>query len=77
MRLTTNHSMSSYGIPIFVDDDNNPMDYAPAIKQLRSAKGLSVADLANECGVSPRTIEGWEQGRMPSVPALKILGKII
>lgn len=77
MKLTTNHSMSSYGIPIFVDAENNPMDYAPALRQLRKEKGWSVADLANECGVSTRTVEGWEQGRLPSVPALKILSKII
>jgi DNA-binding transcriptional regulator YiaG len=77
MRLTTNHSSSSYGIPVFLDGEGNPMDYAPALRQLRKEKGWSVEYLANECGVSPRTVEGWEQGRMPSVPALKILSKII
>lgn len=77
MRLTTNHSMSSYGVPIFVDNDNNPMDYAPALRQLRKEKGWSVADLADQCGVSARTVEGWEQGRMPSKPALLILSKIL
>lgn len=77
MRLTTDHSMSSYGMPIFVDDDNNPLDYWDGLRQLRNAKGWSVADLAEQVGVSARTVEGWEQGRMPSKPALIILSKLI
>ena len=77
MRLTTNHSASSYGVPIFVDNDNNPMDYAPALKQLRKEKDWSTADLAEKLGVSPRTVENWEQGRMPSKTALLLLSHII
>lgn len=77
MKLTTDHSMSSYGIPIFVDDGNNPLDYADGLRHLRKAKGWSVADLADQVGVSARTVEGWEQGRMPSKPALIILSKLI
>ena len=77
MRLTTNHSMSSYGIPIFVDDENNPLDYADGFRQVRQQKGWSTAELAEQLGVSARTVEGWEQGRMPSKPALIILSKLI
>jgi DNA-binding transcriptional regulator YiaG len=77
MKLTTDHSASSYGIPIFVDDDNNPLDYADGLRQLRKAKGWSVADLAEQVGVSARTVEGWEQGRLPSKPALIILSKLV
>ena len=36
---------------------------ADDIKAMRHAKQWRVADLAKLCGVSPRTIEGWEQGR--------------
>ena len=77
MRLTTDHSMSSYGIPIFVDDDNQPLDYADGFRRVRQQKGWSTADLAEQVGVSARTVEGWEQGRMPSKPALIILSKLI
>lgn len=77
MRLTTDHSMSSYGIPIFVDDNNQPLDYADGFRQVRQLQGWSTADLAEKLGVSARTVEGWEQGRMPSKPALIILSSLI
>ena len=77
MKLTTNHSASSYGVPVFIDGDGNPMNYAPALRQLRKDKGWSVSDLADQVGVSARTVEGWEQGRLPSKPALIILSKLI
>lgn len=77
MKLTTDHSMSSYGMPIFVDDSNNPLDYADGLRRLRHLKGWSTAELAEQLGVSARTVEGWEQGRMPSKPALIILSKLI
>jgi len=35
------------------------------IRQIRKEKGWTVSDLAERCGVSPRTVEGWEQGRLP------------
>jgi DNA-binding transcriptional regulator YiaG len=73
MKLTTNHPMSSYGMPIFVDDNNNPIDYADGIKWLREKLNFSVKDLAEKCGVSPRTVEGWEQGRLPSKSALLLM----
>lgn len=77
MRLTTDHSMSSYGIPIFVDGGNNPIDYADGFRRVRQLKKWTTADLAEQLGVSARTVEGWEQGRMPSKPALFILSKLI
>lgn len=77
MKLTTDHSASSYGVPVFVDDDNNPIDYADGFRKVRHLKGWSTADLAEQLGVSARTVEGWEQGRMPSKPALIILSSII
>lgn len=76
MKLTTDHSASSYGVPIFVDENNQPIGYADGLRQLRKSKGWSVADLADRCGVSARTVEGWEQGRMPSKPALILLSKL-
>lgn len=77
MKLTTNHSASSYGVPVFVDGDNNPLEYADGFRRVRQLKGWSTADLAEQVGVSARTVEGWEQGRMPSKPALIILSSLI
>lgn len=77
IKLTTDHSMSSYGIPIFVDAKNNPLDYAEGVRQLRIVKKLSTAELAEHCGVSARTVEGWEQGRMPSKAALLLMSQLI
>jgi len=42
------------------------MDYAPRIRLIRQWRDWSCAELAERINVSPRTIEGWEQGRMPS-----------
>lgn len=61
MRLTTNHPQSSYGIPIFVDSKNNPIDYGLAIKMLRQKHNISTQDFANKLGVSHRSVENWEQ----------------
>lgn len=48
-----------------------------AIRGLRERRGWSVTDLATRCGVSPRTVEGWEQGRSPSGPALVALMRLM
>jgi len=78
MKLTTKHPSSSYNIPVFVDGDNNPLDYADGIKQFRKLKGFKTAsDLAERLGVSTRTVEGWEQGRMPSQVALKFMMELL
>lgn len=76
MKLTTDHSQAINGIPVFVDD-GILIDYIPAIKQVRKAQGWTVAQLADHCGVSWRTVQGWEMGRVPSKPALKLIGLLI
>ena len=77
MKLTTDHAQSSYGIPIFVDSDNRPLDYADGFRQLRQERGWSTERLADLVGVSYRTVEGWEQGRMPSTTALRLLATLL
>ena len=78
MTVTTEHPRSSYGVPVIQDDSGNPMDYAEGVKAVRKHLGLNVASLAGECGVSPRTVEGWEQGRrMPDAAALNIMSTLV
>lgn len=73
MRITTEHPSSSYGLPVILTDGGEPLDYADGIRAIRAARGWSTDDLARRCGVSRRTVEGWEQGRLPSAPALLAL----
>jgi len=77
IRLTTDHSASSYGVPVCVDANDNPLDYAEGLQMIRHERKWSVADLASLLGVSARTVEGWEQGRMPTIPALMLLQRIL
>ncbi len=77
MKLTTDHPMPSYNMPIFVDDNNNPIDYADAIRQLRKSKDWSTKDLADKLGTSHRTVEGWETGRLPGKQSLILIKNIL
>ncbi len=52
-------------------------DLAQKIKDLREKRGWTQKDLAGKCGVSPRTVENWEQERTAvSGPALTILKQL-
>lgn len=77
MVITTNHSSSSYGVPVILADDGGVMDYAPGIKAIRDKAGLTTQSLADLCGVSRRTVEGWEQGRMPTAAALNVMASLV
>ena len=77
MKITCNHSSSSYGVPVILADDGEVMDYAPGIKALRAKLGISTQDLAERCNVSRRTVEGWEQGRMPDAAALNVMAQLL
>lgn len=68
-QLSADHATSSYGIPVIVHA-GDVMDYGPGIRLIRQWRGWSCEDLAGRIDASPRTIEGWEQGRMPSAEAL-------
>ncbi|OQA34210.1 MAG: helix-turn-helix protein [Betaproteobacteria bacterium ADurb.Bin341] len=77
MRCTIDHPASSYGQPVILADDGSVMDYAPGIKAARAKLGLTAAQLAEKLGVSERTVNGWEQGRMPKTAGLNMLGKLL
>jgi DNA-binding XRE family transcriptional regulator len=68
MKITTNHSASSYGFPVVLNDNGEVMNPGPGCQAARERLGLSRAELAELSGLSPRTIEGYEHGR-PGLPA--------
>lgn len=77
MRVTTQHPASSYGQPVILADDGDVMDYGPGVKAIRGCRGWSTQQLADKIGVSPRTVEGWEQGRPISNPALNLIAILL
>lgn len=77
MRVTIDHAASSYGVPVILDDAGELLDYAPGIRAIRVKLGLTARQLGELCGVSERTVNGWEQGRMPETAALNMLGKLL
>lgn len=77
MKITCDHSASSYGIPVILDESGELMDSAPGIKRLRAKLGFSTQQLADACGVSRRTVEGWEQGRPPDAAPLNVMTRLL
>ena len=78
MTITTNHAASSYGVPVILDDAGDPMDYAPGVRAVRAALGLTTAALGEAVGKSGRTVEGWEQGKhMPPAESLYVLAEML
>jgi putative transcriptional regulator len=48
----------------------------PAAAEARAKTGLSQQDFANLLGVSPRTLQDWEQGRRVPTGAAKTLLRV-
>jgi len=75
MRITCNHSQSSYGIPVILTDSGEVMDYGPGLTAALQKLGWSRADLATHCGYSgPRSVEKFWQGVVPPATTLNMLG---
>lgn len=53
------------------------MSYEQGVKTVRLRLDFSTQELADACGVSRRTVEGWEQGRTPTAAALNMMSKLI
>lgn len=53
----------------YIKDDNDifPIPLAQAIQNLRKEKGWTTQQLGDALGKSKRTVEGWENGRLPSL----------
>ena len=77
MKITIRHAASSYGIPVILDDAGNLVEHPEGIRAIRKLLGMSTAELGGACGVSPRTIEGWEGGRIPTAAALNVMGAMV
>jgi len=77
MKITCERPASSYGSPVILDDAGSVMDYAPGIKALRGKLSLSTQQLADACGVSRRTVEGWEQNRTPNAAPLNVMSRLL
>jgi len=75
MRITCNHSSSSYGVPVILGDDGGVMDYGPGLTAVLAKLGWSRADLASHCGYSgTRSVEKFWQGVVPPATTLNMLG---
>lgn len=69
--------MDDQNYPVFVDNNNDTIDYSNAVKALLIAKKWTYQDLANHTGYSKRTAEGWGQDRIPPKPALIIISHLL
>ena len=77
MKITCDHPASKFGLPVILDDSGEVMDYAAGIKAVREKLGMSTQELADACGVSKRTVEGWEQGRTPDAAPLNLMSGLV
>jgi hypothetical protein len=74
MKITCHHPASSYGIPVILDDDGEPMDYTPGLKAVLKKIGWTREQAAIEAGYkSARSIEKFFQGVPPSAQLLNRL----
>ena len=77
MQITTNHSLSSFGVPVILDDHGNALNYADGLRRCRYRLDLSTVQIGKHFGVSGRTVENWEQGRLMPVSALNVLSSLM
>lgn len=77
MKITTDHAASSYGIPVILDDDGEVMDPGPGLKTALAKLGMTRAEFAAACDVSPRTVDDWVFDGRISAAALNVLGDML
>jgi len=54
--------------------DRKVIPFGAGIRYLRRMRQWNCKALADNCGVSPRTVESWEQGRyIPKKPVILLL----
>ena len=77
MKITAAHSASSCRQPVILSDDGSVMDYATGVRAVRQSLALSTAQFGASLGVSARTVENWEQGRIPNTTALLLMATLL
>lgn len=78
MKTTIEHSASSYGQPVILDDNGQLMDYGPGIKAALKKLNMTAAEFAEACGAKRQTVYNWIAGtQMPSAAALNVLGQLL
>lgn len=76
MKISFNHP-AAIGRGTFVRSLGVIVPPAVAIPEIRKALGMSAAELAALIFVSPRTVEGWEQGRRISLESFVSLRTLL
>ena len=77
MKLSYTHPAASNGLPVFLDDKGKVMGYSEGFWRIRKKFRLRAADLAEICGVSHRTIDGYAIGRKPTAQVLGMLARYL
>lgn len=75
--ITFQHEASKFGMPVFLDAEGVVIDFSDGVKIVRRQLGYSTTELASLCGVSRRTVEGWEQGRPLTAAALNVMQSLL
>lgn len=73
MKITCNHSASSYGQPVILDDSGAVMDYGSGMTAALKKLGWTRAEFAERCGYRPRGVEKFWQGAPVPASALNVL----
>ena len=77
MQITTRHPKSLHGVPVILNDNGKLMTHKAGIQAIRAALGLTAKQLAEKCGVSFKTLQGWEYGKPPNVAALLVMRDLL
>ena len=76
--ITCNHTSSRYGLPVILDDADQPMDYEPGLTAALVFLDWTREDFAQNCGYkSARSVEKFWQGTTPPASTLNMLGVAI
>ena len=77
MKCTLNHPDSMCGCPVFVNQNGESMPELEGMLALMKLCSLTSAQVADFCGVSVRTVEGWRSGKRIPISALNVFGQIL
>lgn len=71
--ITTQHSASSYGLPVVLDERGRLMDPSPGVRACLAALGWTQQEFAERCGVKLRTVEHWLTTGLVPAATLNVL----